>query len=83
VPFIYEQEHLKLFEGRGEVLEEEQHWCAWLKEKAPRLIDEFTTAARFPASAAIIKAQWERWIHERMFTLVEMWREDYNGRKKA
>lgn len=68
---------------RGGVLEEEQDWGNWLKKETPRLIDEFTQVARFPASAAIIKEQWGQWIHDKMFTLVEARREDYNGRKKA
>jgi hypothetical protein len=52
----YAQDHLEGFAGGGEVREEEQHWCDWLKEQAPRLIAEFTPEARFPASAATLTA---------------------------
>ena len=77
----YEQAHLKGLER--EVLEKEQAWCDWLKEKKPRLIDEFTQEARFPASAPTIKEQWERWIRDKMLNLVEEWIGDYNWRMKA
>jgi hypothetical protein len=31
-------------------------------------LDEFIQQVRFPAASSIVKAQWERWLHE-MFTL--------------
>ena len=47
-------------------------------EGGPVLIKQFTKTARFPASAPILKGQWEQWIKGKMFTLAEQWREQYN-----
>jgi hypothetical protein len=74
----YTKELLASFEGEGEGLEEHQHWCRWLEEKAPQLIEQFTKENRFPASASTIKKQWEQWMHDKMFHLVEEW-EDYSS----
>lgn len=72
----YTKRHLEGFQGK--VLEKEQQWCNWLKKEAPALIRQFTKTARFPASAPLIKGQWEQWIKGKMFTLAEQWREQYN-----
>ena len=72
----YTKRHLEGLQGKG--LEKEQQWCIWLKNKAPALMQQFTKTARFPASASLIKGQWEQWIKGNMFTLAEQWRERYH-----
>jgi hypothetical protein len=72
----YTKRHLQGFQG--EVLAKEQHWCGWLKKRAPVLIRQFTQTARLPASAPMIKGQWDQWIKGNMFTLAEQWRAQYH-----
>jgi len=80
----YKQEHLK--GCKGEAFKKEQDWCNWLKAHAPEKFQAYLLGTgRLSTSVQTMRTWWKTWIEDNFIrlSLVEEWRDDYNGRKKA
>jgi hypothetical protein len=77
---------LKSHECEGEVLEEQTHWCEWLKKNLDDIIKKFATHLaeedQLPLSSEQLKEKWDKWLNNEMFSLVEEWQEDWNYDRK-